>query len=219
MNTGVSLDAVGPASVGLALKCCLGCGLAKEYSEFHHQKSSPDGYRPRCKQCRKASTRAYYEKNAEALKAKSARFRSEQPKRARAYVSAWIERNRSEKNAYSRKYHREHREERLAYNKTPERRAAHRANAKYQKARRKAAVDATIEPITADQWEEIQQSYLLLCVYCLEKCDDLTMDHVVALNRGGDHAAGNVVPACRKCNREKTDKSVIVFLAERPVAT
>ena len=219
MNMGVSLDAVRPASAGLALKRCLGCGLSKEYSEFHRQKSLPDGYRPRCKQCRKASSREYYEKNADALKAKSARFRCEQPQRARAHVSAWVTRNLSRKRAKDREYHREHREEKRAYNKTPERRAAHRANAKMQGAKRRAAIGSTVEPITADQWEEIQQSYLLLCVYCLEKCDDLTMDHVVALNRGGDHAAGNVVPACRKCNREKTDKSVIVFLAERPIAT
>ncbi len=219
MTSGASLDAVGSVSTGPTLrgKVCLGCGQAKEYSAFHRRRHSPDGYRPRCKQCRKASSRAYYEKNVDALKAKSAQFRCEQPKRARACVSAWITRNRSKKRARDREYHREHREEKLAYNKTPERRAAHRANAKYQKARRKAAIAATVQPITAEQWEEIQASYLMLCVYCLERCDDLTMDHVVALNRGGDHTAGNVVPACRKCNREKTDKSVVVFLAERPI--
>ncbi len=217
MNVGVSLEVVGPASVGPTPKTCLGCGLAKEYSEFHRKKSSPDGYRPRCKQCRKVSSREYYEKNADALKAKSAQFRCEQPERSRAQVSAWVTRNRSRKRAKDREYHREHREEQRAYNKTPERRAANRVNAKYQKAKRKAAIGSTIEPITAEQWEEIQASYLMLCVYCLERCDDLTMDHVVALNRGGDHTAGNVVPACRKCNREKTDKSVVVFLAERPI--
>jgi 5-methylcytosine-specific restriction endonuclease McrA len=160
----------------------------------------------------------YYEKNADALKAKSAQFRCEQPERARAHVSAWITRNRSKKRAKDREYHREHVEERREYNSRPERRAAHRANAKTQKAKRKAAIEATIEPITAEQWEDLKASYLWLCVYCLEKCDDLTMDHVVALNRGGDHTVGNVVPACRTCNREKTDKSMIVFLAERRIA-
>ena len=220
MNTGVSLEAVGPASAGLALKCCLGCGLSKEYSEFHHQKSSPDGYRPRCKQCRKASSRAYYEENADALKAKSEQFRRDHRAQTLEYGRGYRSdpKNRTRKAELDSRYYQEHRDDILSYNKTPERRAANRVNAKYQKARRKAAVDATIEPITAEQWEDLKASYLGLCVYCLARCDDLTMDHVVALNRGGDHAVGNVVPACRSCNREKTDKSMIVFLAERPIA-
>ena len=219
MNTGVSLEAVGSASVGPAPKTCLGCGLAKEYSEFHRQKSSPDGYRPRCKQCRKAPARAYYEKNADVIKKRASDWQCANRERYLRSLRNWRVRNRAKKRGDDGSYHREHREERLAYNKTPERRAAHRANTKTQKAKRRAAIESTIEPITAEQWQEIQASYLMLCVYCLERCDDPTMDHVVALNRGGDHAAGNIVPACRKCNREKTDKSVIVFLAERPIAT
>ncbi len=219
MNTGVSLEAVGPASAGLAPKVCLGCGLSKEYSEFHHQKSSPDGYRPRCKQCRKASSRAYYEDNADAIKKRVSSWRTANREQYLEYGRQYRSdpKNRAHKAELDGRYYQQHREDILAYNKTPDRRAAHRVNAKYQKAKRKAAIESTIEPITAEQWQEIQASYLLLCVYCLEKCDDLTMDHVVALNRGGDHTAGNVVPACRKCNREKTDKSVIVFLAERPI--
>ncbi len=212
---------MGPVHSGPAVgaKTCLGCGETKPYSAFHRQRNHSDGYRPRCKQCRKASTREYYEKNVDALKAKSAQFRCEQPERSRAQVSAWVERNHSRKRAKDREYYRNHIEERREYNSRPDRLAAHRANAKTQKAKRRAAIGSTIEPITAEQWQEIQASYLMLCVYCLERCDDPTMDHVVALNRGGDHAAGNIVPACRKCNREKTDKSVIVFLAERPIAT
>jgi 5-methylcytosine-specific restriction endonuclease McrA len=124
-------------------------------------------------------------------------------------------RNRVKKCEDDSRYYQQHRDDILTYNKTPNRRAAHRANAKVQGAKRRAAIESTIEPITAEQWEDLKASYLWLCVYCLEKCDDLTMDHVVALNRGGDHTVGNVVPACRTCNREKTDKSMIVFLAER----
>jgi len=44
-----------------------------------------------------------------------------------------------------------------------------------------------------------------LCHYCGKKfaAKDLTMDHVVAVARGGNSAKGNVVPACKKCNAEK----------------
>lgn len=44
-----------------------------------------------------------------------------------------------------------------------------------------------------------------LCYYCHRKTPpaELTMDHIVALIRGGKSSRGNVVPACRECNRRK----------------
>jgi 5-methylcytosine-specific restriction endonuclease McrA len=44
-----------------------------------------------------------------------------------------------------------------------------------------------------------------LCHYCGRKfsAKELTMDHVVPLARGGTSTQGNIVPACRECNRDK----------------
>jgi len=45
-----------------------------------------------------------------------------------------------------------------------------------------------------------------VCHYCGRQVppDDLTMDHVVPVARGGRSVKGNVVPACRVCNRGKS---------------
>jgi 5-methylcytosine-specific restriction endonuclease McrA len=44
-----------------------------------------------------------------------------------------------------------------------------------------------------------------VCYYCNEKIPpaELTMDHVVALIRGGKSTRGNTVTACRQCNSRK----------------
>ena len=44
-----------------------------------------------------------------------------------------------------------------------------------------------------------------VCNYCERKFkpSELTMDHVVPIARGGTSTPGNVVPACRECNRDK----------------
>lgn len=44
-----------------------------------------------------------------------------------------------------------------------------------------------------------------ICHYCKEKFppDELTMDHIVPVARGGKSTRGNVVPCCKKCNTEK----------------
>jgi len=46
-----------------------------------------------------------------------------------------------------------------------------------------------------------------ICFYCGSKAN--TVDHVVPLSRGGQHAEGNLVPACRSCNSSKADKLLI----------
>lgn len=46
-------------------------------------------------------------------------------------------------------------------------------------------------------------------------CDaDFEADHVVAYSRGGPTSAANVLTACRRCNRAKSDRDVLDFLAD-----
>ena len=42
-----------------------------------------------------------------------------------------------------------------------------------------------------------------VCHYCSKKVgvDELTLDHIVPVARGGCSKKGNVVPACRDCNQ------------------
>ena len=43
------------------------------------------------------------------------------------------------------------------------------------------------------------------CYYCGErfKPDELTMDHIVPVIRGGKTTKGNIVPCCKGCNNKK----------------
>ncbi|HUU81101.1 MAG TPA: HNH endonuclease [Acidobacteriota bacterium] len=43
-----------------------------------------------------------------------------------------------------------------------------------------------------------------VCYYCRREVgrEQLTMDHVVPLSRGGKSKKGNIVPACKECNNK-----------------
>lgn len=45
------------------------------------------------------------------------------------------------------------------------------------------------------------------CTYCRATldADNVTLDHVTPLTKGGQHDSSNVVPACRSCNSSKQD--------------
>lgn len=49
------------------------------------------------------------------------------------------------------------------------------------------------------------------CTYC-GATDDLAVDHVVPLARGGTNDLGNLTPACRPCNSSKRDKLIVEWL-------
>lgn len=44
-----------------------------------------------------------------------------------------------------------------------------------------------------------------ICYYCHQKFppEELSMDHIVPVARGGCSTRGNVVPACKECNNKK----------------
>lgn len=44
-----------------------------------------------------------------------------------------------------------------------------------------------------------------LCHYCgvTFPAEELTMDHIVPITRGGTSTRGNLVPACKECNNRK----------------
>ncbi len=47
-----------------------------------------------------------------------------------------------------------------------------------------------------------------ICYYCRGKfpVEELTMDHIVPLAKGGKSIKANLVPACKACNNEKKNK-------------
>jgi 5-methylcytosine-specific restriction endonuclease McrA len=84
-----------------------------------------------------------------------------------------------------------------------------KARSRRQHARRKGAILATSNPLTAADWAEIQKAHKYLCYYCKKKTK-LTMDHVIPLSKKGQHAKENVVPACQPCNSRKRDRLILL---------
>jgi 5-methylcytosine-specific restriction enzyme A len=57
-----------------------------------------------------------------------------------------------------------------------------------------------------------------VCAYCEKTFPpaELTMDHVVAVARGGRSVKGNVVPACKDCNNKKKLMTPAEQLLQKP---
>ena len=69
------------------------------------------------------------------------------------------------------------------------------------------------ESFTKKDWQETINYFNNSCAYCGKKTN-LVMEHIVPINRKslGEHRLGNIIPSCKQCNIEKSDKSFIDFL-------
>ena len=114
-------------------------------------------------------------------------YRARWPERIRTRVLDYIRAHPDEIAQRSREWRQRH----------PEK---HRAVVRRHEALKRGA---SRSDFTAAQWLAIKEEYGFRCAYCNERCGRLTQDHVLALSRGGDHTASNIVPACSSCNSRK----------------
>lgn len=106
---------------------------------------------------------------------------------------AWVEKNRKHVNAYNVARYASSEKER---------------NVKIAAARRRAGVQRAVSSNTVTS-KDIQRIKSSACVAC-GSTENIEIDHVIPISRGGLHSVGNLQPLCMRCNRSKLNK----FFAE-----
>jgi hypothetical protein len=67
---------------------------------------------------------------------------------------------------------------------------------------------------SADDWARLLDYFGHCCAYCNRSDVSLQQDHVIPLSQGGAHTPENIVPSCFPCNRDKSDLSLVAWLAK-----
>jgi 5-methylcytosine-specific restriction endonuclease McrA len=68
--------------------------------------------------------------------------------------------------------------------------------------------------VSREEWQAILDYHGHRCIYCAST-EAVQMDHIDPLSKGGAHDPENVVPACRRCNSSKQNKTLLVWLVGR----
>lgn len=111
---------------------------------------------------------------------------------------------RHQKNlAYSKKYREENAEWAKSYQK--EWRSSNKQKRQELEHRRRARKQQNgVYVISPKDMHRLTRA----CIYC-GSTEQITMDHVIPISRGGTHGIGNLVPACVSCNNKKLDKTIM----------
>jgi 5-methylcytosine-specific restriction endonuclease McrA len=183
---------------------------------------------------RRQLDRERYAANRESvLSAKRERYAGDPAfaERTRASNNAWYQRNREKRREYHQRYRQEYGDELRArararnrqkyasnpravldYYKQWRARNLERARAcvRVSKHKRRAAAAGT--HFTLEEWIELLAEHEGHCAYC-GSTERIEADHRIPLYRGGSNKIGNILPACRHCNRRKHRRTEEEFRA------
>lgn len=197
------------------MKCCRICHTEKTASEFYPHKLTTDRLMGECKTCSKAAALKYRTDHPTYTSDRWRDNRAAQSAKHREYVARKLSEDPNWRRARSRKHYYGSpaaRAKVLAY--ATEWNAKHVARRRlissaYAERRRGAIGDAYIGP---DDICALFESFGFTCAYCLRDDKKLTVDHVLALSRGGRHEIGNLVPACGSCNSRKHARGILCMV-------
>jgi len=168
----------------------------------------PHGIKPKtkCKQCLKIQKAASYQRTKDHVLAHMQEYRQQNLAERQAYDRChyqetkfttrkeYLEKNRERERARDRK--RQQKPERIAWRRPYNRMQNHKRRA--------------LGEITVKTWNSILKSYKHKCVYCGSK-ENLELEHLLPVSKGGTNARKNLAPACSTCNRKKGNKTVYEF--------
>lgn len=93
----------------------------------------------------------------------------------------------------------------------PEKVTAYKKNNKYK---RREIVNTS--KLTTSDFVKWSKHQVKICSYCATFCNnDYQIDHIEPLTKNGKHELDNLTIACSTCNREKSDKSLFIWLLDK----
>ena len=186
----------------LLFKQCSKCGEIKHISKFYKDKNRKYGVMKICKECRKIYEKKYKDKHREEIK----------EKQRQSYYE-----NIEERREYHRNWKREHKENVAKTNKKQEMVNPH--NRLNSHNRRRLKLENQGRGINKIQWQEMMLFFDFKCAYSGEyiggNSDKRTIDHIVALDNGGEHEIWNLVPMYQPYNSSKRNNNMLEWYLEQ----
>jgi 5-methylcytosine-specific restriction endonuclease McrA len=212
------------------MKTCSRCKaeLPATTEFFHRKASSRDGL-GYCKSCGRKRRARYRAEHLEEVKAANRQWLQDNPEKVESYRQRYVAEGRMARLARTwrrrnmdriRKTQAAYRVGKEAYIADLFRRWRSANEERYaelirrRKARVRGAKLGAIAPLTATEWVDNKDYFAHRCGYCPEAGPrvNLAQEHMTPVSRGGTHDLENVIPACKRCNSRKRDKTLLEWL-------
>lgn len=183
------------------LKRCGHCQEIKPLSAFSKSRCSPTGRRSWCKLCIKAGRVTHQRRRAEYDHRYYREHRKESAERVREYRKTHPKAVRQ----CQEQYRQSHRQQIAAYQFKYSQTEGGRAKRREVRNRRRARIVGLASTLTEAEWQKALAWFDNRCAYCGISDVSLQQDHLAPLSAGGAYIARNIIPACKLCNRSKSN--------------
>jgi 5-methylcytosine-specific restriction endonuclease McrA len=193
-------------------KICNKCKLLKSSDQFTKDTYQKTGLSKLCLSCQSQ----YYQNNRSAILKKNLQSQRKHKLKNNLRKMVWALKNKSKIRKANQDYYKRNVSKIMAYNKkwTKENVLASRNKGHRYRVRKRGN---TIQKFTKAQLEQRMSVFGFQCAYCGGSFDHI--DHVKPISKGGYHCLSNLRPACRKCNLEKHNKSLLEWLCSKQRTT
>lgn len=219
----------------LLFKQCSKCGKILHVSRFYRHKTGKYGVERTCKKCSNERNRIYkqehkeellekskeyYNKNKDIINEKNRKRRENNIEKYREFGRKSYQNNIEKNRERSRNYHNEHKEELNKKSREWKKNNPEKILNNHNK--RRDNLKNQGNGITKEQWKEMMDFFDWKCAYSGEyiggdnKDKIRTIDHIIALDNGGEHEIWNLVPMYFNYNSSKGTKNMLEWYLEQP---
>ena len=177
------------------MKTCTKCNVYKSLDNFYKDKRNKDGYRNDCSECCKNRMKKHYNVNSKQKLVYQSVYYRANSQYAIQYAKEWRKNNPEKTKQYHKEYSEKNKEkEKIRFReKESKRRALKKNNGVFYISKK-----------------ELNSMLSSACVIC-SSIENITIDHIIPISRGGTHGIGNIQPMCLPCNTKKIDKTMSEF--------
>lgn len=178
-------------------KVCTRCLTGKPADAFHKDASRPSGLFPQCRDCCRSAKRAMYRSDRPKAVAEKRCSKCRLIK-----LAAEFHRNKSQLNgcsSYCKACVKAH--VKSFYRRNPD---GFKDRASLRKARKRTA---TVERVSRREVYRRGDGACYMCRKPIE-FENMHLEHVIPLSRGGEHSYRNCRPSCESCNLRKGSKTL-----------
>lgn len=173
---------------------------SKKYREKNRDKIKE--YKKQYDKTHKAKVKEYKEKNKDKIKEYQKEYQKEyyidNKDKIKKQIKEYKEKNRDKIRQREREYRLSEKGKQIAFN---------------SQSKRRFKEENQGNGITEEQWLEMMKFFNWKCAYSGEyiggNSKERTIDHIIPLNKGGEHEVWNCVPMLRSLNCRKQDKDML----------
>lgn len=210
-------------------KRCAVCGQEKTLDQFRPEKRNKDGLAGKCKDCARAHSADYYQKNrGKVLDAVKQRYQ-EKSDEIKQYKKDWSAKSADRLKAKRKEYYQQKKDEirersaswyRLNRERAAKQKQVYRASnrekfAMYH-ARRRSANKNSAGSFTKEDVQRLLKLQRWTCIGCRASLKKgFHIDHVFPVSKGGSSDPSNIQLLCPHCNRSKSAMHPADFMAKK----